>query len=388
MEIQAAKVKQNTADTNRKVFSREDLLSYNVENEDWNRALVGRFNHHSQLSNILNNVEDVDPSIYSVFKMQVTKYVAQLMDENDPNCPIRLQYLPTNKEMYSATESDTEIDELGEAQDTVPGTNLVHRYPNRVLFLVTNTCGSYCRYCTRSRLVSQDEGVTKNEIENSIQYIASNTNIDDVLLSGGDPLLFPDKKLDALLGSIRSRAPHVRFLRIGSRLPVQLPTRITPNLCDILAKHDVQMLNVHINHPKEITPLFVERIKMLRKSGVMLGNQSVLLKGVNDSVGVLRELCMKCVEIGIRPYYVYANDHVTQALHFTVSLKEMLDLYEGLRGWISGPAIPTFVVDGEGGLGKLPVIPSYVEENNGTIKCRNYKNETVNMNWLATKETY
>jgi lysine 2,3-aminomutase len=221
-----------------------------------------------------------------------------------------------------------------------------------------------------------------------LDYICSNTDIEDVLLSGGDPFLFPDEKLDEILSYIRTNAPHVKFIRIGSRLSVQLPTRITEGLCAVIEKNDVQMINIHINHPKEITPVLIRRLKMLRKTGAMIGVQTVLLKGVNDDVNVLRQLFMKCIEIGVKPYYVYSTDPVVGAHHFIVSLEKMLELYEGLRGWISGPAMPTFVVDGLGGLGKLPIIPSYVKEvvTEGGVKtvlCRNYKNETVEMPFLA-----
>lgn len=368
----------------KKFYDREALMAYDSESEDWQKQLARRYDTHFEIAHVLNNVEDVPMSTYETFDMKVTPYLAQLMDRDDPNCPIRLQYLPSMKESLSVQMEHTLADELGEAEDTVPGTSVVHRYPRRVLFLATTQCGSFCRYCTRSRIVSHsgERAIGRAELDASIAYIASNADIDDVLLSGGDPLLFPDRKLDELLGRIRSEAPHVKFLRIGSRLIVQLPTRITPELCAIIEKHDVQMVNIHINHSKEITPLLRSRLKMLRKTGTMLGNQSVLLKGINDDVFVLRDLFMNCVSMGVRPYYLYENDQTLQGAHFTVSLSRMLELYEGVRGWISGPAVPTFVVDGLGGLGKLPVIPTYVEERDGHIECRNYRNERVQMDYL------
>jgi lysine 2,3-aminomutase len=239
-------------------------------------------------------------------------------------------------------------------------------------------------------MVSQPAGsVHKEQIEASIDYIANNKDIEDVLLSGGDPLTFADDRLDDILGEIRRRAPHVRFLRMGSRMVVQLPTRVTPELCAILEKHRVQMVNIHINHPKEITPLLRERVKMIQKAGVMMGLQTVCLKGVNDNVQVMRELFMQSIEMGVRPYYVYSTDMVEGAHHFVVPHRRMLELYEGLRGWISGPAVPTFIVDGLGGLGKLPIIPQYVTEElladgtGTTIKCRNYAGKTVEMPGLG-----
>ncbi|MBI2733162.1 MAG: KamA family radical SAM protein [Aquabacterium sp.] len=375
--------------TPKKLLTWDELQAYDPESEPWQKQFARRYTHHRELMCVLHKVEDVDDTVYAKFAIAVTPYMAQLMDRDDPNCPIRLQYLPSFHEQTRPGFA-TMLDELGEERDTIPGTSVVHRYPRRVLFLVSNTCATLCRFCTRKRMVSQPTGsVHKDEIEASIDYIASNKHIEDVLLSGGDPLTFTDERLDEILGAIRTRAPHVRFLRIGSRMVVQLPTRITPELCAVLEKHRVQMLNIHINHHKEITPLLRQRVKMLQKAGIMMGLQSVCLKGVNDSVEVMRELFMQAIEMGVRPYYVYSTDMVEGAHHFIVAHRRMLELYEGLRGWISGPAVPTFIVDGLGGLGKLPIIPSYVREealpdgSGTTIKCRNYAGKTVEMPGLG-----
>jgi len=367
----------------------DELRAYDPESESWQKQFARRYTHHAQLEGVLNHVEDVNDTVYNKFAIAVTPYMAQLMDRDDPNCPIRLQYLPTFHEETKPGFA-TMLDQLGEEGDTIPGTSIVHRYPSRVLFLVSNTCATLCRFCTRKRMVSQPSGsVHKDQIEASIDYIANNKNIDDVLLSGGDPLTFTDERLDEILGQIRARAPHVRFLRMGSRMVVQLPTRITPELCAVLEKHRVQMVNIHINHPKEITPLLRARVKMLQKAGIMMGLQTVCLRGINDSVEVMRELFMQSIEMGVRPYYVYSTDMVEGAHHFIVPHRRMLELYEGLRGWISGPAVPTFIVDGLGGLGKLPIIPSYVREealpdgSGTTVKCRNYAGKTVEMPGLG-----
>ncbi|MFC5303411.1 KamA family radical SAM protein [Azospira restricta] len=372
-----------------KLLTREALEAYDPASESWQKQFARRYTHHSELMNVLAGVEDVNETVYSKFAVSITPYMAQLMDKDDPECPIRKQYMPTFAE-ETKPGFHTMLDELGEEGDTIPGTSVVHRYPRRVLFLVSNTCAVLCRFCTRKRMVAQPDGsVHKDEIERSIDYIAGNTEIEDVLLSGGDPLTFTDERLDYILGQIRERAPHVRFLRMGSRMVVQLPTRITPELCAVLEKHRVQMVNIHINHPKEITPLLRERVKMIQKAGIMMGLQTVCLKGVNDDVAVLRELFMQSIEMGVRPYYVYSTDMVEGAHHFIVPHHRMLELYEGLRGWISGPAVPTFVVDGMGGLGKLPIIPTYVKEEiradgqGTTIKCRNYKGMTVEMPGLG-----
>lgn len=372
-----------------KLLTRAELEAYDPESEPWQRQFQRRYTHHSELKGILHHVEDVNDTVYSKFAIAVTPYMAQLMDRDDPNCPIRLQYLPSFHE-EAKPGFQTLLDELGEEGDTIPGTSVVHRYPRRVLFLVSNTCATLCRFCTRKRMVSQPTGsVHKDQIERSIDYIASNTQIQDVLLSGGDPFTFADDRLDHILGEIRRRAPHVRFLRIGSRMVVQLPTRVTPELCAILEKHRVQMVNIHINHPKEITPLLRQRVKLIQKAGVMMGLQTVCLKGVNDDVETMRELFLSAIEMGVRPYYVYSTDMVEGAHHFIVPHKRMLELYEGLRGWISGPAVPTFIVDGLGGLGKLPIIPQYVREeerpdgSGTTVKCRNYAGKTVEMPGLG-----
>ncbi|WP_396434130.1 KamA family radical SAM protein [Limnohabitans sp.] len=372
-----------------KLLTRQALDNYDAGAESWQKQFQRRYTHHSELKGVLNQIEDVNETVYAKFSMSITPYMAKLMDRDDPNCPLRLQYLPSFHE-ETKPEFATLLDQLGEEGDTIEGTSVVHRYPRRVLFLVSNTCATLCRFCTRKRMVSQPDGtVAKDEIEASIDYIANNEQIQDVLLSGGDPLTFSDERLDYILGELRRRAPHVRFLRIGSRMVVQLPTRVTPELCAVLEKHKVQMVNIHINHPKEITPLLRERVKMIQKAGVMMGLQTVCLKGVNDDVEVMRDLFMQSIEMGVRPYYVYSTDMVEGAHHFVVPHHRMIQLYEGLRGWISGPAVPTFIVDGLGGLGKLPIIPQYVKEellddgDGTTVKCRNYAGKTVEMPGLG-----
>lgn len=372
-----------------KLLTRAELDAYDPTSESWQRQFQRRYTHHSELKGVLSHVEDVNETVYAKFAIAVTPYMAQLMDRDDPRCPIRLQYLPSFHE-ETKPGFQTLLDQLGEEGDTIPGTSVVHRYPKRVLFLVSNTCATLCRFCTRKRMVSQPSGsVHKTQIERSIDYIAANKEIEDVLLSGGDPLTFADDRLDEILGEIRRRAPHVRFLRMGSRMVVQLPTRITPELCAVLERHRVQMVNIHINHPKEITPLLRQRVKLIQKAGIMMGLQTVCLKGVNDDVQTMRELFMQTVEMGVRPYYVYSTDMVEGAHHFIVPHQRMLELYEGLRGWISGPAVPTFIVDGLGGLGKLPIIPQYVREevlpdgSGTTVKCRNYAGKTVEMPGLG-----
>lgn len=380
--IEATNPRTKSADVTRlsKILrKREELYAFDVTSEGWQQALQRSYKTHQDLKGILNHVEDVDMSIYDHFNMRVTPYLAQLMDRDDPNCPIRKQYMPFQGELN--VRAYEVADSLAEDRDMQDGSTVVHRYPNRVLFLVTTNCGAYCRYCTRKRFVSHGErAVNKQQLENGFQYLEAHPEIDDCVLSGGDPLLLNDRQLEDILSQIRARAPHVKCLRIGSRLPVQLPTRITPELCDIIERYDVKMVNVHVNHPKEITPLFVERIKLLRKTGTMIGNQSVLLKGVNDDVATLRDLCMGLISCGIRPYYCYSCD-VAEGNHaYQLSLDRLLKLYRGLRGYISGPAVPIFVVDGTDGLGKMPIIPNYVRElANGEIWATNFEGKVRRM---------
>lgn len=380
--IEAANSRTKAADLGRPskmLRTREELDACDVTSESWQEALQRRYKTHQDMKGILNHVEEVDMSIYDQFDMRVTPYLAQLMDRDDPNCPIRKQYMPFQGELN--IQPYEVADSLAEDHDMQEGSTVVHRYPNRVLFLVTTNCGTYCRYCTRKRFVSHGvRAVNKQQLERGFRYLESHREIDDCLVSGGDPLLLNDRQLEDILSQIRARAPHIKFLRIGSRLPVQLPTRITPELCAIIERYDVQMVNVHVNHPKELTPLFAERIKMLRKTGTMIGNQSVLLKGVNDDITTLRDLCMGLISCGIRPYYCYSCD-VAEGNHaYQLSLDRILSLYRGLRGFISGPAVPTFVVDGTGGLGKMPIIPDYVRElANGEIWATNFEGKVHRM---------
>lgn len=366
--------------------TRNELMAYDTESETWEQQLSRRYTHHAQLSQILNNIEDVPESLYAFFKFSVTPFVAQLMDLEDPQCPIRRQYMPSVNELVVQAHEvrDSLAEDQHAPQDSVP---VVHRYPRRILFLVHNTCGSYCRYCTRKRMVSDPKAaIFGDAIEAGLHYIARHPEIDDVLLSGGDPLVLSDRQLDYILGRIRSDAPHVRLLRIGTRLPVQLPTRITSELCSVLERHNVQMLNLHINHPLEITDSLARRISMLRRAGLMLGNHSVLLRGINDSIAVQHDLCMRLVEIGVRPYYVYSNDAAEGNWQFTVPYAEMQRIVHGLRGWVSGPAVPTFVVDGIGGLGKMPVQSEYLSEDktSGEVWGINYRGQRARQPHLET----
>jgi lysine 2,3-aminomutase len=257
----------------------------------------------------------------------------------------------------------------------VPG--LVHRYPDRVLFLVTDRCASYCRYCTRSRVVSGvGEQELHTEFEAAFRYLEKHTEVRDVLLSGGDPLLFSDAKLDALLTRLRS-IKHIEFVRIGSRVPIFVPQRITPELCRILQKHHPLWMSIHTNHPRELTTEVRDALAMLANHGVPLGNQSVLLRGVNDDAAVMKSLVHKLLMCRVRPYYLYQCDLIQGSSHLRTSVMEGIEIIEQLRGHTTGYAIPQFVIDGPGGGGKIPVNPDYVLlRDEQRVLLRNYEGKT------------
>jgi lysine 2,3-aminomutase len=254
----------------------------------------------------------------------------------------------------------------------VPG--LVHRYPDRVLFLVTDRCASYCRYCTRSRLVSNASGYDFHpEFERQIAYIEKTTTVRDVLLSGGDPLLLNDDKLDHLLGRLRA-IRHVEFVRIGTRIPVFLPQRITPELCGMLRRHHPLFISIHSNHPRELTIETRDALGRLADAGIPLGNQSVLLRGVNDDLTVMKAHVQKLLLCRVKPYYLYQCDLIAGSSHLRASVRKGLEIMEGLRGHTSGYGVPTYVIDAPGGGGKVPVSPEYVlSRNAGRVVIRNYE---------------
>jgi lysine 2,3-aminomutase len=301
----------------------------------------------------------------------ITPYFFNLIDPADENCPIRRQVVPRIEETRTAAWEMS--DPCGEdAHSPVPG--LVHRYPDRVLFLVTDRCASYCRYCTRSRLVSNASGYDFHpEYDQPIAYIKQHPEIRDVLLSGGDPLLLSDEKLENLLGRLRA-IPHVEFLRIGSRIPIFLPQRITPGLCAMLKKFHPLFLSIHTNHPLELTTEVRAALGRLADAGIPLGNQSVLLKHVNDRVEVMKPLLQKLLMCRVKPYYLYQCDLIAGSAHLRSSVREGLELLEKLRGHTTGYAVPTYVIDAPGGGGKVPVNPEYVLcRNAGRVLIRNYE---------------
>lgn len=342
---------------------------------DWHWQLKHRITSLEQLQRLLPTLtaEELAGAQFANHKLAlgITPYFFNLIDLADENCPIRRQVVPRIEETQVASWEMS--DPCGEdSHSPVPG--LVHRYPDRVLFLVTDRCASYCRYCTRSRLVSNATGYDFHpEFERQIEYIAQHPEVRDVLLSGGDPLLFSDDKLEQLLSRLRA-IPHVEFLRIGSRIPIFLPQRITPELCAMLKRYHPLFMSVHTNHPRELTTETREALGRLAEAGIPLGNQSVLLRQVNDDVTTMQALVQKLLMCRVKPYYLYQCDLISGSAHLRASVRTGLDIMEHLRGHTTGYAVPTYVIDAPGGGGKVPVNPEYVlSRNRDRVVLRNYE---------------
>jgi lysine 2,3-aminomutase len=342
---------------------------------DWHWQLKNRITTLEQLERLLPTLtpEEYAGAKFANHKLAlaITPYFFNLIDPADENCPIRRQVIPRIEE--TQTSSWEMSDPCGEdSHSPVPG--LVHRYPDRVLFLMTDRCAAYCRYCTRSRLVSNATGYDFHpEFDKQIAYIEQHPEVRDVLLSGGDPLLFNDDKLEQLLSRLRA-IPHVEFLRIGTRIPIFLPQRITPELCARLKKYHPLFMSIHTNHPRELTTEVREALGRLSDAGIPLGNQSVLLKHVNDDVTTMQALVQKLLMCRVKPYYLYQCDLITGSAHLRASVKSGLDIMEHLRGHTTGYGVPTYVIDAPGGGGKVPVSPEYVlSRNRDRVVLRNYE---------------
>lgn len=312
--------------------------------------------------------EQVERAIRS-FNLRITPAALSLI--RTPGDPFWNQYVPTPEENVV---EDGIVDSLAEDRDS-PAPNITHRYPDRVLFLVSPVCASYCRFCTRRRKVGDPEKIPLNQYEAGLDYIRRHSEIRDVILSGGDPLMLSDRRIEYLLSSLRS-IPHVEIIRIGTRIPSHLPERITPELCDIIKRHHPVFINTHFNHPDELTPASVGALGMLADAGVPLGCQTVLLRGVNDDPAVMKELMHRLLKARVRPYYIYQADVVAGGEHFRTSLEKGLEIIASLRGWTSGLAVPHFVIDAPGGGGKIPILPEYVQAvTDEEVVLRNYRGE-------------
>ena len=356
--------------------SKRAPLFADVPDEKWN-------DWRWQLSNRLNSVEDFEQvlrltdserkalSSPGLFRVDVTPYFVSLIDPDDPNDPLRRQVIPTAGEVDAFTGMME--DSLAEDRHSpLPG--LVHRYPDRVLMLVTTQCATYCRYCTRARIVGDpNQTFSRSEWDAQIEYLKKTPQVRDVLLSGGDPLTLAPKLLEELLTRLRE-IPHIEIIRIGSRVPVFMPMRVTDELTDMLQRFHPLWMNIHVNHPNEISRELEVAADKLTRAGIPLGNQSVLLAGINDCVHLQRDLVQKLVRIRVRPYYLYQCDLVEGAGHFRTPVAKGIEIIEGLRGHTSGFAVPTFVVDAPGGGGKIPVMPNYhISSSDHKIILRNYE---------------
>src|SRR5574341_1604603 len=341
--------------------------------KDWRSQMSNRLNTVAELANVLGLVESEKRALEAknLFRVDITPYFASLIAPDDPYDPIRRQVVPTDRGMVPF--SSMMEDSLAEDRHSpVPG--LVHRYPDRVLMLVTTQCASYCRYCTRSRIVGDPtQTFSRKEFEAQIDYLERTPQVRDVLLSGGDPLVLAPKLLEEIIARLRA-IPHIEIVRIGSRVPVFLPMRITQEFCDMIQKYHPIWMNIHVNHSNEITPELAEACDRLTRAGVPLGNQAVLLAGVNDSVHVQRQLVHDLVRIRVRPYYLYQCDLVEGAGHFRTTVSKGIEIIEGLRGHTSGYAVPQYIIDAPGGGGKIPVQPNYVlSMAPGKVIVRNYE---------------
>jgi len=346
---------------------------------DWHWQMRNRISTVDELGELLSlstKEREVIQRGLELFKFAIPPYYASLMDRDDVNCPIRRQSVPGVEELVWR-EFDIE-DPLNEDGDSVaPG--MTHRYPDRVLWVVMHECGMFCRHCTRKRKVGEAlPSITDGQMEEGLAYLRAHPEVRDVVLSGGDPLLLSDGRLDEILTRIREEAPSIQMIRIGSRLPVTLPQRITPELVDVLRKHHPLYMNVHFNVPKEFTVESRLALARLADAGIPLGNQSVLLAGVNDCWALMRGLMQDLTANRVRPYYIYQCDLAQGLEHFRTPVAKGIEIMEHLRGHISGLAVPTFVVDAPGGGGKIPVMPNYMvsQHENKTI-LRNFEGRIV-----------
>lgn len=326
---------------------------------DWRWQLSHRLNTVEEIEAVLPLTDSERKALQTpgLFRVDITPYFISLIDPADPADPIRRQVIPTARELepFTAMMEDSLAEDL---HSPVPG--LVHRYPDRVLMLVTTQCASYCRYCTRARIVGDPRATfSRQELYRQIDYISRTPQVRDVLLSGGDPLIIAQNVLEDILTRLRA-IPHVEILRIGTRVPVFLPMRITDELTAMLQRFHPLWMNIHVNHPNEITNELAEACDRLSRAGIPLGNQSVLLAGINDNVHVQRKLVQDLVRIRVRPYYLYQCDLVPGAGHFRTPVAKGIEIMEGLRGHTSGFAVPTYVVDAPGGGGKIPLMPNYL----------------------------
>ncbi len=337
--------------------------------DDWQRQVQGSLRKPQEVAAAFGLDEEEVRRVSRVFQTLVTPYYAGLIKSKGD--PLGIQVVPDPAELR---ENTGEMDPLGEEEDSpVPG--IVHRYPDRLLFTVSHTCASFCRFCTRKRKVGDPTKMNPRYIEDGLAYIAAHPEVRDVVISGGDPLMLSDERLEYVVKSVRA-IKHVEIMRIGTRVPCFLPQRVTEKLAAMLKKYHPLYVNVHFNHPDEITPEAALALGRLADAGIPLGNQTVLLRNVNDNVETMRRLMQKLLTVRVRPYYIYQTDYIAGTEHLRTPVEKGLELLEGLRGWTSGLAVPYFVIDAPGGGGKIPLLPKYVQSISDTqVVMRNYAGE-------------
>ena len=344
--------------------------------EDWRWQIRNRIRTFDQISKFMTLTENEEKGVKGAgdkLTMSIPPYFAALIDAKDPACPIRLQSVPQAYEFETTPEEM--LDPCGEDKSSAVH-GLVHRYPDRVLFLVNEMCAMYCRYCTRSRMVG-DGNHTLNTAtyDAALNYIREHKEIRDVLISGGDPLTLGDRMLEYIISSVK-KIPHVEFVRIGTRIPVTLPQRVTPELIAMFKKYSPLWMSIHFNHPIEVTPRVKHACNMIADAGIPMGSQTVLLRGVNDNPETMKKLFHELLKIRVRPYYIYQCDPIVGSNHFRTSVQTGINIMENLRGHTTGYAVPTYVIDGPGGGGKIPISPNYmVKSEGGKHTIRNFKGE-------------
>ncbi|GAB4290478.1 MAG: lysine 2,3-aminomutase [Marinilabiliales bacterium] len=353
---------------NRKTQQFREVYFPEATDKQWNSwrwQIQNSYTNFKKLSEILdvNSFDNVDfLSKSRKLPLRITPYYASLLSGKSASYALSKSVVPDKKELIIS--QGEESDPLHE-EDMCPVNNLVHRYPDRVLMLSTGFCSTYCRYCTRSHMVLKDKkhyGI--KAWENSIEYIRNNPKVRDVVISGGDPLTLPDKHIEFLVSSLRA-IPHVEIIRIGTKVPMVLPQRITNNLVKMLKKYHPIYMSIHSTHPDEITPEVEEAARRIADAGIVMGSQTVLLQGVNDNVDTMKELMHKLLKIRIRPYYIYQCDPIPGSSHFRTPVSKGLEIIQGLRGYTSGYAIPHYVIDAPGGGGKVPLLPEYYQGRKG-----------------------
>jgi lysine 2,3-aminomutase len=362
-------VGNRSSDFKHRYFPQTTLESWN----DWKWQLRNSFTSIDDLKKIMHLSAREIMAINNLkgrLPLRITPYFASLIFNTKPGHPLRRNVIPVVEELIETINEQS--DPLHESSFS-PVKGIVHRYPDRVLFTVTQVCSNYCRYCTRSHSVGKLDKLGRPDFEKAFSYIASHREVRDVLISGGDPLTLPDDTLEYILSNIR-KIEHVEIIRIGTRIPVVMPQRITDGLISMLRKYHPLFLSLHFSHPLEITDECANACNKLADGGFPMGSQTVLLKGINDNVPVMKELMHKLLKIRVKPYYLFQCDLIPGSGHFRTTVKKGLEIMKGLRGYTSGYAVPTYVVDAPGGGGKIPLLPDYVvEHTKDHIVLRNYK---------------